>query len=136
MQRRLRVLTWDDFDKAVEQLSCLIYSLAIPSDVPLYGEPRGGLCLAVALSHRTSRPMVSEPQDGMIWVDDIIDSGKTLQAIMDRYTSVYPFAWAGNKTINNRSHFYLDKHGDDWLVFPWESISKAKEDRDSYVARQ
>ena len=40
--------------------------------------PRGGLPVAVALSHKTDIPitMFANETTGVLWVDDIVDSGK------------------------------------------------------------
>ena len=41
--------TWSEFDKSVEHIAnkCKIFEFS-----GIYGVPRGGLCLAVALSHK------------------------------------------------------------------------------------
>jgi len=45
----LSYFTWSEFDKSVEQIAnkCKFKEFS-----GIYGVPRGGLCLAVALSHR------------------------------------------------------------------------------------
>lgn len=59
------------------------------------GIPRGGLIAAVMLSHHTGLPFInlaevvqlvpeaSEP--GILLVDDVVDSGKTLSAVVKKY---------------------------------------------------
>lgn len=51
-------LTWADFDRAVAVLAALVNRTPTRR---LYGIPRGGLCLAVALSHATGLPLSMEP---------------------------------------------------------------------------
>ena len=46
----------------------------------VYGVPRGGLCLAVALNHAIERPLLSVPEPSALIVDDVYETGRTLQA--------------------------------------------------------
>ena len=50
--------TWSEFDKSVEQIAnkCRFKEFS-----GIYGVPRGGLCLAVALSHKLKIKLISEP---------------------------------------------------------------------------
>lgn len=47
----------------------------------VYGFPRGGLCLAVALSHSLELPLLEEPKNNSLIIDDIYDTGYTLEKI-------------------------------------------------------
>ena len=55
----IRNFTWKEFDESVEQITkrCKILNFS-----GIYGVPRGGLCLAVALSHRLNVNLISEPK--------------------------------------------------------------------------
>ena len=44
----------------------------------IYGVPRGGLCLAVALSHKLKIKLISEPIKNSLIVDDVYETGITL----------------------------------------------------------
>ena len=50
--------TWTEFDKSVEQIANKCRFKAFSG---IYGVPRGGLCLAVALSHKLKIELISEP---------------------------------------------------------------------------
>jgi len=64
--------TWSEFDKSVEQIAnkcrCKEFS-------GIYGVPRGGLCLAVALSHKLKIELISEPIKNSLIVDDVYETG-------------------------------------------------------------
>ena len=53
----------------------------------VYGPPRGGLPIAVTLSHRLNIPLIkdyweTEKLDRVLIVDDIADTGKTLEPLI------------------------------------------------------
>ena len=51
----INYFTWREFDKSVEQIAnkCRFKEVS-----GIYGVPRGGLCLAVALSHKLKINMI------------------------------------------------------------------------------
>lgn len=82
-------------------------------DVRVYGVPRGGAPVALALG----LSIVDNPEDADIFVDDLIDSGATMEKLCDEYPGkpFYPLidkrdelGWAGV-----------------WVVFPWEGTGEA-----------
>ena len=72
--------TWSEFDKSVEYIAkeCKYEVFS-----GIYGVPRGGLCLAVALSHKLKINLISEPQKDSLIVDDIYETGLTLNKFRD-----------------------------------------------------
>ena len=73
----IRYFTWSEFDKSVDHIASECNSLDISG---IYGIPRGGLCLAVALSHKLNVNLVSEPIKNSIIVDDVYETGNTLNS--------------------------------------------------------
>lgn len=69
-----KYITWNDVDKFVETISAK-YRNKING---VYGLPRGGLTLAVMISHVMDIPMLASPCKGCLIVDDICDSGESL----------------------------------------------------------
>ena len=67
--------TWDEFDKSVEYITNKCKFLELSG---IYGVPRGGLCLAVALSHKLKIKLISEPTKNSLIVDDVYETGTTL----------------------------------------------------------
>ena len=72
--------TWGEFDKSVEQIAkkCMFKEFS-----GIYGVPRGGLCLAVALSHKLKIELISEPLKNSLIVDDVYETGLTLRTFKD-----------------------------------------------------
>ena len=77
----MQVLSWAQFDQAVQQLASRFAGSAVTG---VYGVPRGGLCLAVALSHAIDSPLLSAPEPSALIVDDVYETGRTLQALKDQ----------------------------------------------------
>jgi adenine/guanine phosphoribosyltransferase-like PRPP-binding protein len=128
MQHQFLSLTWNEFDEAAAELAGIV-----SRDAPgIYGEPRGGLPLAVALSHRTGLPLLREPQAGMVWVDDIVDRGQTLQARRGQYADCQFVAWLA-RGVHAGVHAARIIDSDEWVIFPWECQERAKAERDAYA---
>lgn len=123
MSRALLHLGWAQFDEAVVWLH-----RTLPSPSAIYGPPRGGLPLAVALSHAWGVPLTDRLAPGVLWVDDIVDSGKTLRAAMQQ--GVTYAAWVQRGDHGIPSPIILG--GDEWVVFPWEQISSAQQEAEAY----
>ena len=70
-----RFFTWNDFDKSVE---CIAHKYKFLKLSGIYGVPRGGLCLAVALSHKLNIPLIEKPLKNCLIVDDVFETGITL----------------------------------------------------------
>ncbi|AKN62101.1 MULTISPECIES: phosphoribosyltransferase [unclassified Synechococcus] len=125
----MQQLTWSQFDWAVEEITA---RYASHSFIGVYGVPRGGVCLAVALSHTLSLPWLTEPKDGCLVVDDVYETGQTLRAIRQQVDATFvvwmskcsPEWWNTATTISP----------DQWLVFPWENLDLAAEDEGRYRA--
>jgi hypoxanthine phosphoribosyltransferase len=67
-------LSWDIIETLVDVLAMNIKKSEIDS---IMGLPRGGLIPAVMLSHKLNLPLVFEPTEKTLIVDDICDSGET-----------------------------------------------------------
>ena len=72
--------SWEEFDKSVEHIANKCKLLEFSG---IYGVPRGGLCLAVALSHKLKLNLISEPTKNSLIVDDIYETGITLNTFKD-----------------------------------------------------
>jgi hypoxanthine phosphoribosyltransferase len=123
----LRHLSWQQFDAAVEQ----IVALGPPADCSgVYGIPRGGLVLAVALSHRLELPLLAAPQPRCLVVDEVAETGRSLEPFR-RIEGVRLVVWISK--IEPRGWLALETtSASDWLVFPWEDPRRAAAEEEAY----
>ena len=110
-------ISWDKATKMIDKLSVKIKKSGIKFD-GVFGIPRGGLPLAVMISHRLDIPVLLYPTKNTLVVDDISDNGFTLQRLKNKkIATLYSTDW----TITKPDWFIEKKLSkDDWLVFPWE----------------
>jgi len=91
----------------------------------VYGIPRGGLIIAVMVSHRLKVPMtVTKTGIGLntLIVDDIYDSGKTVRRYRKKYKSNIIACLYSRREIKYGKKYVFGYvlDNDDWLIFPWE----------------
>lgn len=131
-------LTWNDFDQAVDLIAG--YCAAAPL-TGVYGFPRGGLPLAVALSHRLGAPLVSAPSaPGTLIVDDIHDTGRTLAPLLRPEPPATPspliWVWVTREIAPRGYGAVWAGIGEDYVLFPWENPERVDNDRLDYLARR
>ena len=127
----LRYFTWNEFDKSIEFIAnkSKIWKLS-----GIYGVPRGGLCLAVALSHKLNIKIIDKPQKNSLIVDDIYETGHTLNnfkniegvKIFVLFSKKKPTWW---NTVNL-------SHKKEWIVFPWENKENVLLDQSEYKLKR
>jgi len=100
-----------------ERLDAL--GLLAPGDELVYGVPRGGLCAAAFCNRR----VVEDPARADVILDDIIDTGRTRAALLERYPGK-EFLALVDKTAG-------DPPG--WYVFPWEKQADSVEPTEAVV---
>jgi len=83
------------------------YPSLLQLPVRAYAVPRGGIPAALAVAKHLDLEMVDTVEEAEIVIDDLIDTGATLE----RYAGKPFFALIDKRTWN---------HGDEWLVWPWE----------------
>ena len=123
--------TWNEFDKSVEHIATKCKSLDFSG---IYGVPRGGLCLAVALSHKLKINLIPEPTKNSLIVDDIYETGITLNSFKDiegatffvLFSKISPTWWNTVKIANEK----------EWIVFPWEDTINYDCDRKDYIKKR
>lgn len=110
-------ISWHDYQSMINELS---EKIKRSGEVfkSVYGIPRGGLPIAVSLSHKLNLPLVLHPTKNSLVCDDVSDLGKTLRSHKDKkiaclyssdWTEVVPDYYVRTKTDKNS-----------WLVYPWE----------------
>lgn len=86
----------------------------------IYGIPRGGLPIAVHLSHHLNLPLLTSPTTGCLLVDDISDSGETLKKILSQVTVDIATMYFKKESIVKPTYFLEVIEQQTWIVFPWE----------------
>lgn len=125
----MRLLTWDEFDEAVYRIASMYEGRAFNG---IYGFPRGGLPLAVALSHHLGLPLVQELEPDCLVVDDVYESGETLSKVR-WFEGCHAAVWISKSPPTwFKAAEVVDT--DEWLIFPWENPANAAADEDAYRA--
>ena len=127
----LKYFSWSEFDKSVEYIANKCKFLEISG---IYGIPRGGLCLAVALSHKLKINLISQPIKNSLIVDDIYETGITLKTFKNiegakffvLFSKVSP-TWWNSVHMSEKS---------EWIVFPWENPLNLQSDRNDYIKKR
>ena len=127
----INYFTWEEFDKSVEHIANKCKFLELSG---IYGIPRGGLCLAVALSHKLKITLISEPIKNSLIVDDVYETGITLNTYKNiEGANFFVLFSKNNPTWWNSVH--LSKKSE-WIVFPWENTLNSKSDRKKYIKKR
>lgn len=115
-------LTWNDIDNLVDKLANEVSQAPVP---PLYitGLPRGGLIPAVMLSHKLNIPFVNVsmiralPRVDVLVVDDIADSGETLEQYKMYQTAVLHYKM---QSEHIPTYYAEEVPNEAWIVYPFE----------------
>ena len=119
--------TWSEFDKSVDYIAnqCKLSKLS-----GIYGVPRGGLCLAVALSHKLNIQLIEKPLKNSLIVDDVFETGNTLSNFKNVEGANFyvlvskkePIWWNTVKLSRKK----------EWIVFPWENQNNTHNEEKEY----
>lgn len=108
-------LSWDDIETLINQLCEWIDKSELPI-TSITGIERGGLIPAVMISHKLNLPYVHSVHPNTLVIDDICDTGETLNLILEAPTAVLHY----KPTAIHKPTFYAKEVGDEWIVYPWE----------------
>ena len=127
----INYFSWSEFDNAVEDIAnkCRLKEFS-----GIYGVPRGGLCLAVALSHKLKIELISKPIKNSLIVDDVYETGLTLTTFKDIEGAMFFVLFSKIKPTWWNTVFISKKS--QWIVFPWENTLNSKSDRDEYIKKR
>ena len=127
----INYFSWCEFDKSVEYIANKCKFLEFSG---IYGIPRGGLCLAVALSHKLKINLISEPIKNSLIVDDVYETGITLNALKDIEGAKFFVLFSKIKPIWWNTVHITEKN--QWIVFPWENSLNLQNDRYEYIQKR
>jgi hypoxanthine phosphoribosyltransferase len=126
-----RFVSWQEYDVLIHKIADKLKTTTnYEKTTHVYGISRGGLILAVHLSHLLNKPLITELRTGesyyignVILVDDISDTGKTL----NKYSGFITATLFYKSTSKHKPTVYGEETTD-FIVFPWETEQSAKID--------
>ena len=126
-----RYFTWDEFDKSVDYIAnkCKFWKLS-----GIYGVPRGGLCLAVALSHKLNIQLYEQPLKNSLIVDDVFETGLTLNNFKDIDGARFFVLFSKNEPLWWNTVNLSQKN--EWIVFPWENKTNVLKEQKKYSSKR
>lgn len=123
-------LTYREYGKLIDETMVALFKR--DWDIAgVYGLPRGGLPLAVHISHHLNIPLIlnlmkfskDHPGKRMLVVDDIVDTGKTFERLVE-FTDVQDIPFKSltlyHKSDSSFRPDIIIKETTSWIVFPWE----------------
>ena len=126
----MRELTWKQFDAVVSTIAERCRDRCCPG---VYGVPRGGMCLAVALSHAMDLPLLLFPEPRCLIVDEVVETGQTLKDLHLQFPDAVFAVWV-SKCSPTWWEAVEVTNSQEWLVFPWENLPRARADEQAYRA--
>ena len=125
---------WNGLEKYVDELCDKIaedcHSLGMtPAEVykGIYGIPRGGLIIAVMMSHKLDIKYVDRLNEmygqRFLVVDDIADTGHTLNKMKAEVFENAHFATIHyHKDSVVEPDYWVKEKNNDWIIYPWENV--------------
>ena len=122
-----RYFSWREFDQSVDYIANQCKEMKLTG---IYGVPRGGLCLAVALSHKLNLKLIEKPLKNSLIVDDVYETGITLSNFKN-IEGVNFFVLVSKKKPIWWNSVDLSLK-EEWIVFPWENIKNKLNEEKEY----
>ena len=124
----MKQLNWTDFDACVQVITERYGGRSFKG---VFGVPRGGLCLAVGLSHSLGLPLSTTPDNHCLIVDDVFETGRTLKGLRDQWPQATYAVWVSKAPPRwwDAAEVSLSS---EWLLFPWENAAAAIADESNY----
>ena len=124
-------LEWSDIHELVN-IICETVKNDFPHIDTVFGLKRGGYIPAVMISHQLGLEYVNEDEvhyDTLV-VDDICDSGNTLEKIKKTYNKCRILTLLTKESASVQPDIYGRTTECEWAIFPWEAYG-ALEKRDN-----
>jgi hypoxanthine phosphoribosyltransferase len=111
-------MSWGDIDYLIDIL-CEKIITDLPNIDSVFGITRGGLIPAVMISHKLDLPYSDVMLPNTLVVDDIADTGHTLNNIVGCYTATLHYK---PHTSCFKPDIYAQTHnGNEFIYYPWET---------------
>ena len=120
-------VSYKQYEEMVDKISVWIKHISGELDNigAVYALPRGGLPIAVELSHRLNLPLLMNYHDRkvvtdkkVLVVDDISDTGHTLKDFENKNNVICTLHYHQQSIV--KPDYYVEEKGDRWIVYPWE----------------
>jgi len=121
-------VSWEDFENLCQELAKRIKNSG-KQIKRVYGIPRGGLPIAVRLSHILDIDLTLDPYMAELIVDDVSDTGGTIPRFFHKGQIVACFHIKKN-TEHVPDIWIKEIERDTWIVYPWEESEEP--DRKDY----
>ena len=114
--------TWKNFEEDVKKLASELKRRRPASGWDgIWAPPRGGLPIAVCLSHSLNLPFLEKPEsEKNLIVDDIADTHTMLEPFSKKGHTIATICYLRGSRFE--PHIWLREKKDEWIVFPWEKI--------------
>lgn len=109
----------EDIYEAIEELGAYVEEKKLKFD-GVYHVPRGGVVLAVYISHRLDIPILAAPHKNSLVVDDVADSGRALFPYAGKYFTYTMFHKPQSAVLPDKHWRETNRH----VVFPWEAWNR------------
>lgn len=130
-----RIVTYNKYGQMIDTLVKKIDGHAIHGELKfIHGPQRGGLPIAVHMSHHLGLRFVSDYEfheqftqdmrEKTLIVDDVTDTGKTLQTIgsVYNYKPITAVLFLKDRSVITPDYWVeIDNR---WVIFPWEKIDE------------
>ncbi len=123
--------TWGSYAEDIASLADKVHSIPGHPFMNVYGIPRGGLVVAVSLSHALGLPLILAHEyitPRTLVVDDIADTGTTFDALCRRLghrPSIATLYYHPQATFKPDAYARTKEK---WIVFPWEIKESSRYD--------
>lgn len=118
--KRLQV-SWERFKSLCDDLKNKVEHIEKKRNnefVGIFGIPRGGSYVALELSHTIGKPILNEPKEGCLVVDDIADSGSTIRPYFEN--EKYFVATLFKRITCPITVEFVELVRNEWVIFPYE----------------
>lgn len=132
-KKTIRLLySWDEYLSDFREIASILKSYKFQLK-NIYAIPRGGLIFGTMLSYELNLPLIFQKErigKNTLVVDDISDSGKTLNKLLKgkKFANVATL-WYSKKSKFSPEFICRIKEKHEWVVMPWEDIKSSKYDK-------
>lgn len=123
-------MDWDHVFTRVEAIHDRVRAKLEAEADAVYGVPRGGAVVAGLMRQKWGYRIVDQPNEADVIVDDIIDSGRTRDRLLEQ--AAFPVT-----AVPTLFEALVDKTGAEkdwgWVVFPWEERDDTADVEDCVV---